>query len=112
SVAVTMAALALYWWAHWMPVELIALAAAGFGLGPIFPALVALTPARAGEAAASRVVGVQIATASAGGSLGPAGIGLGLPGAGPGLLPPCRAAGAAVFTALHLATSLITRDPC
>lgn len=112
SVAVTVAALALYWWADWMPVELIALVAAGFGLGPIFPALVALTPARAGEAAASRVVGFQIAAASAGGSLGPAGIGVVLQGAGPGLLTPCLAAGAAVFTALHLATSLITREPC
>jgi len=58
------------------------------------------------------VVGFQIATASAGGSLGPAGIGIVLQGAGPGLLTPCLAAGAAVFTALHLATSLITRDPC
>ena len=112
SVAVTVAAFALYWWADWMPVELLALAAAGFGLGPIFPALVALTPSRAGEAAASRVVGFQIAAASAGGSLGPAGIGVVLQGAGAGLLTPCLAAGAAVFTALHLATSLITREPC
>ena len=110
SVAVTVAALALYWWGHWLPVELPALAAAGFGLGPIFPALVALTPARVGEAAASRVVGLQIAAASAGGSLGPAGIGLVLQGGGPALLTPCLVAGAAVLTALHLATSLVVRE--
>jgi len=111
SVALTVAALALYWWGDWLPVELVALAAAGFGLGPIFPALVALTPARVGEAAASRVVGLQIAAASAGGSLGPAGIGLVLQGGGPSLLTPCLVAGAAVLTALHLATSLVVREP-
>jgi len=111
SVAVTVTALVLYWWGHWLPVELLALAAAGFGLGPIFPALVALTPARVGPTATSRVVGFQIAAASAGGSLGPAGIGVVLQAGGPGLLTPCLVAGAAVFTALHLATSLVVREP-
>ena len=111
SVAITVAALTFYWWGHWLPVELLALAAAGFGLGPIFPALVALTPARVGQAAASRVVGFQISAASAGGSMGPAGIGVALQGGGPALLTPCLVAGAAVFTALHLATSLVVRDP-
>ena len=112
SVALMVGALAIYWWGgHWLPVELLALAAAGFGLGPIFPALVALTPARVGPAAASRVVGFQIAAASAGGSLGPAGIGVVLQAGGPGLLTPCLVAGAAVLASLHLATSLLMREP-
>ena len=111
SIAVTVAALALYWWGSSAPSGVVALAVAGVGLGPIFPSLVALTPKRVGEAAASRVVGLQIATASAGGSLGPAAIGVALQGGGPELLGPCLAAGAASLLALHVVTSLAVREP-
>jgi len=111
SVAVTVAALALFWWGPSAPSGVVALAGAGFGLGPVFPSLIALTPGRVGQAAASRVVGLQIATASAGGSLGPAAIGVVLQAGGPALLGPCLAAGATSFLALQVVTSLAVREP-
>lgn len=111
SVVVTVAALALYWWVRSPPAGVAVLAVAGAGLGPIFPSLVALTPSRVGEAAASRAVGLQIATAGAGGSLVPAAIGVVLQGGGPGLLAPCLAAGAAALLALHVVTSLAVGEP-
>lgn len=111
SVVATVAALALYWWGRCPPAGVAALAAAGVGLGPIFPSLVALTPRRVGEAVASRVVGLQVATAGAGGSLAPTAIGVVLQGGGPGLLAPCLVAGAAVLLALHVVTSLAVREP-
>jgi len=111
SVAVTVAAVAIYWWGRSPVAAVAALAAIGAGLGPIFPSLVALTPLRVGEAAVSRIVGLQVAIASAGGSLGPAAVGVVLQGKGPGLLPACLAAGTAVLLALHLVTSVAAREP-
>jgi len=111
SVVVTVAALTLFWWGRSPMVGVVALAAAGVGLGPVFPSLIALTPGRVGQAAASRVVGLQIATASVGGALGPAAIGVVLQVGGPALLAPSLAAGAASFLALHVVTSLAVREP-
>jgi len=110
SVAVSVAAVAIYWSARSPLAAMAALAATGVGLGPIFPSLVALTPIRVGEAAASRIVGLQVAVASAGGSLGPAAVGVVLQGKGPGLLPLCLAAGAAILLALHVVTSVAVRE--
>jgi len=111
SVAVTVAAVAIYWWGHSPVAAVAALAAIGAGLGPIFPSLVALTPLRVDEAAVSRIVGLQVAIASAGGSLGPAAVGVVLQGKGPGLLPACLAAGTAVLLSLHLVTTVAAREP-
>lgn len=53
------------------PFDAAALALAGFALAPIYPTLMALTPARTG-AAAPHAIGVQVAAAMAGGLLLPA----------------------------------------
>jgi fucose permease len=108
SVVLTLAALALFWWAP-APAGGAGLVLAGVGLAPIFPALVTLTPPRVGESAAARVVGLQLGAAGAGGSLGPAAIGLVLQRGGAGLLAPCLMAGGAALAALHLAAAWLAR---
>ncbi len=60
----------------------IALVALGAALGPVFPALVSLTPGRLGEALAVDAVGWQLAGAGAGGAALSALAGLVLQGAG------------------------------
>lgn len=110
SVAVTLVAMALFWWSPIPAVGLFGLVLAGVGLAPIFPALVTLTPGRVGAGMAARVVGLQIGAAGSGGALGPAAIGLVLQRAGAALLPPLLLAGAVCLAALHLAATLLDRD--
>jgi fucose permease len=105
SVALTVGATLLYWWAPAAPLAFAALAGLGLGLAPFFPALVTLTPRRVGARAVARVVGFQLAAAGAGASLGPAAMGVVLQQAGIGLLGPCLAAGAVLLAGIHLATA-------
>jgi fucose permease len=58
------------------PLTYAALALAGCACGPIFPTLVATTPARLGEAHAANAVGFQIAAAALGLALLPGAIGV------------------------------------
>ena len=56
-------------WANFAPVATVAgLVLLGVSLGPIFPALVSLTPGRLGEALAVRAIGWQVAAAGVGGT--------------------------------------------
>jgi fucose permease len=111
SVAVTIAAMALFWWSPAPAVGYAGLVLAGVGLAAVFPALVTLTPRRVGEDVAARVVGLQLGAAGSGASLAPAGVGVLLQWGGTALLAPCLLAGAVVLAALHaLATGLARRS--
>jgi fucose permease len=110
SAAITIVALALFWWSPHPAVGLTGLVLAGVGLAPIFPALVTLTPGRVGEALAARAVGLQLGAAGSGASLGPAAIGLLLQRSGAGLLAPCLLAGSVVFAVLHVGVTALTRE--
>jgi fucose permease len=68
---------ALLWRAPSKIVGFAGLALMGFAAAPIFPTLIATTPARAGETHTTNVVGFQIAAAALGLSLVPALVGLG-----------------------------------
>ena len=79
----------------------LGLALIGFAAGPIFPSLIAATPARVGERHTANAVGLQIAAAVLGASLLPAAVGvaanrLGLESVGPALL-----SAALILIALH-----------
>jgi fucose permease len=63
-------------WADPGGAGVIGLPLAGFGLGPIFPTLVSLTPERIGRDRSTRSIGYQLAAANIGGSVVPLLIGL------------------------------------
>lgn len=108
SVAVTVAAMVLFWWSPTPLVGLAGLVLTGVGFAPIFPALMTLTPRRVGAAVAARVVGVQMAAAGSGASLGPAGIGLLLQRSGTALLPVSLLVGGAALAGLHLVATALS----
>ncbi len=58
----------LVWWQPAATVAVIGLVVIGAGLAGVFPALVALTPARVGDEMARHVIGWQIGAASVGGA--------------------------------------------
>jgi fucose permease len=58
------------------PASGVALGLLGFGLAPVFPLLIALTPARVGLERAPAAIGLQVAGATVGGAVVPAGLGL------------------------------------
>ncbi len=67
----TLAALAgaaLVWWEPGPALAIVGIGVVGGALAPVFPALVALTPARVGAVGAQRVIGWQVGAASVGGS--------------------------------------------
>lgn len=64
-------------WADPGGAGLVALVPLGLSLAPIFPVLVAVTPARLGAHRAARVLGVQIAASALGGVAVPGALGLG-----------------------------------
>ena len=66
SVSCVVIGAALVWLDAGPPVSIAGVLLAGFGSGPIFPSLVAVTPARLGAAHAANGVGFQIAAASLG----------------------------------------------
>lgn len=73
----------------------------GLGCGPVFPSLVAATPARVGVAHAANAVGFQIAAAGVGASLVPAGIGALAAAWGLAWIPLALLALAAALLAVH-----------
>ncbi len=60
---------AVAWWRPTASVAMVGLVTVGAAVAGVFPALVALTPARVGEQMAHHVIGWQIGAASVGGSL-------------------------------------------
>jgi fucose permease len=67
--------------------SLASLAALGFCAGPIFPSLIAATPARFGAAHAPNAVGLSVAAAAVGQALLPAALGVGAVSLGLELVP-------------------------
>lgn len=53
-------------------VDLLAIAALGFSVGPVFPLLIAATPGRVGRAHSGNAIGIQVSLASLGWALLPA----------------------------------------
>jgi fucose permease len=93
SLALTGTGAALLWLAPWPELAASGLALLGLGAGPIFPTLIASTPARVGLAHVGNAVGFQIAAAAFGQSLLPWLVGglasaLGLEIVGPALFAP------------------------
>jgi fucose permease len=72
--------------------DLVALATLAVALSPLFPTLVARTPARLGAATAIHAVGFQVAAATVGVAVLPGAIGLAVEAAGAGAAPACIAA--------------------
>ena len=65
---IAVAGAVLVWWQPAAMVAIIGLVVIGAGLAGVFPALVALTPARVGDEMARHVIGWQIGAASIGGA--------------------------------------------
>ncbi len=77
------------------------LALFGFAAGPVFPSLIAATPARVGEGHAASAIGFQIAAAALGQSLLPGLVGALGERLGLGVLGPLLLGGALLLAVLH-----------
>jgi fucose permease len=96
----------LFWWNPTDWVGGAGLLIIGFGLAPVFPVLILLTPRRVGEDQSTGVVGYQLAAAATGAALLPGGIGIlvdriGLEAVAPAL--------AAIAVALIVANTVTSR---
>jgi fucose permease len=80
----------------------------GFSLAPLFPTLIARTPARLGDAATHHAVGFQVSAATLGGALLPGGIGLLAARAGLGVVPPAIVGATLLLLVLHEALLRLT----
>jgi fucose permease len=93
---------ALVWWRPAGVVALLGLVVVGAALAGVFPALVALTPARVGGELAHHVIGWQIGAASVGGSAISALCGFSFQRWGLGELGPALVAAAVALVAMSL----------
>ncbi len=104
----------VFWWAPSETVAAVGLMAVGFGLAPVFPALVLLTPGRVGSERTAGAVGMQLAAAALGAAVLPGGIGLLVDRAGLGSIGPALVVGATVLASgalgMHRGTELIGRN--
>jgi fucose permease len=96
-LGVTLAGCLLVLWYPSAPAAAAGLAVTGLGLGPVFPTLVSLTPARVGTVRTSAVMGYQLSAAALGGSLMSAVIGVALQHFGARALGSIVVAGAGVL---------------
>lgn len=99
----------LVWWRPVVTVALVGLVVVGGALAGVFPALVALTPARVGAGLAHHVIGWQIGAASVGGSVISALCGVAFQHWGLGELGPALAATAAVLVGTNLVLEKVAR---
>jgi fucose permease len=95
------AAALLLWWAPQPLVGLVGLAALGFTFAPIFPLLVAGTPARLGHRHVTHAVGLQVAVAYLGAAAVPGAAGALAAAVGLEVIPPFVVGGAVVLALLH-----------
>ncbi len=85
----------------------------GASLAPVYPTLMARTPARLGHATTLHAVGFQVSSATLGAAVLPGGVGLLAAGAGVGAIGPATAAMAVLLWALHEALVRATQlAPC
>jgi fucose permease len=87
----------------------LGLAPLGFGLAPVFPVLIAVTPERLGAHRAARAIGLQIAASSVGGVAIPAAMGVGAQAIGTWALAPMILVSALALGVLHDAASRLRR---
>jgi fucose permease len=97
----------LIWWDPGMGAGLLGLAALGFALAPIYPTLIAETPARLGPSHATSAIGFQVAGAYLGTAAIPGLTGLLATHAGLGVIGPSLVGTAAILLSLQE----ITRRP-
>ena len=83
----------------------------GASLAPMYPTLMARTPARLGHATTPHAVGFQVSSATLGAALLPGAVGLVAARAGIGAVGPATATMAVLFWALHEALVRATRPP-
>ena len=76
SVIVAVAAAALFWIDATQWLSVTALFTLGLSFGPIFPSLIATTPARLGRAHTPNAIGFQVAAAAVGAASGPGLVGV------------------------------------
>jgi fucose permease len=76
SLLLAPAWIALLWAGLGFTLDLLAIAALGFTVGPVFPLLISATPGRVGDAHSANAVGIQISLASVGWAVLPAAAGL------------------------------------
>ena len=102
----------LIWWDPGMGAGLLGLAALGFALAPIYPTLIAETPARLGQSHATSAIGFQVAGAYLGTAVIPGLTGLLATRAGLGVIGPCLVGTAAILLLLQeIARPRRTSDP-
>ncbi|MDA8063478.1 MAG: MFS transporter [Actinomycetota bacterium] len=101
------AAVALIWWQPGAAATVVGFVVLGGGLAGIFPALVALTPARLGARRASNAIAWQVGAAAAGGAGLSALVGAAVAASGPGVLGPALSVLAAALVAAELALERI-----
>lgn len=116
-LALSLGGLALGALLLWIPplrsAELAGLALLGLAAGPVFPTLIAATPARVGLEHADNAVGLQIAFAALGQSLLPAALGLLAGAAGLEVLAPGLLAAVAALNAIALLLwHSVARETC
>jgi hypothetical protein len=83
----------------------------GFGLAPIFPTYMSITPARVGEAVAAHAVGFQVAAASLGIMVFPWGVTLLVRQWGLEVVAVYLCLASVMLLGLHLAGEVRTRGP-
>jgi fucose permease len=110
SAIATAAAFAVFWWNPNAVVGVIALIAAGFAHGPIFPLEIQLTPLRFGAALTATVVGFEIAAANVGGAALPGLSGLLVDSVGLEVIPPLLFFNALVIWGAIEILRLVSRD--
>jgi len=107
GVVVALAATAAIWWQPGTAATVTAFVVLGGALAGIFPALVALTPARLGQRRAGHAIAWQVGAASAGGSGLSALIGASIAGFGLGALGPALGVLALALAAAEIALERI-----
>ncbi len=79
----------------------LGLAVLGFSLAPVFPTLMARTPARLGEHIAPHAIGFQVSAATLGSAVLPGALGLAAEAAGVSSIPPLLTGAALLVLVLH-----------
>lgn len=101
--AALLTAAGLGYWVAPAGLGLVALASAGFAVGPVFPVVNLLTVRRVGATASAGAVGLQMAVGVGGGGALPSLLGAGVQAGGTRVLAPAFAAGALALLLLTLA---------
>jgi fucose permease len=111
SLAGTLGGAGLLWLDPLPGSALAGLGLLGLACGPIFPTLIASTPARVGAERADATVGLQVAGAAVGQAGFPALVGVAIAALGLEIVPPALVAAALALVALCAALERVSRAP-